>query len=269
VFAPRGGAQLAPENTMAAFDNAAALAVDGFELDVRLSKDGEVVVMHDEHLDRTTDAIGPVSLRTAAQLAALDAGFRFQRDRGDVSRAPRIGVPRLADVLARHPHLPAIIELKGTDVAIAHAAVDVVRQLGALDRVCFGGFDDGVLRAAELADPGVCRSAARTEVRIALYKSYVAWPLGRHRYAAFQIPETFGTTRVVSRRFLNAARRAGVLVQVWTVNEEADMRRLIDWGVDALITDRPDLALAVVADRSLARGRSPGIVDAPASARGR
>jgi glycerophosphoryl diester phosphodiesterase len=154
------------------------------------------------------------------------------------------------------PSLPLIIELKGDDPAIAHAAVDVVRRSDALDRVCFGGFTDAVLRAARSADPAVCTSAARNEIRWALYRSYVFWPLGPRAFHAFQVPEMVETTRVVSPRFLRVARGAGRLVQVWTVNDRDDMRRLADWGVDGWITDRPDLALEVV---GLARRQGKGV----------
>ena len=140
VFAHRGGAGLAPENTRGAFRQAAALGVDGCELDVRLSKDGEVVVIHDATLDRTTDADGPVSALTAAELGRVDAGFRFGADAGFPWRGRGEGVPRLADVLADHPALPFIIEVKGDDPAVAEAAAAVVARAGALDRVCFGGF---------------------------------------------------------------------------------------------------------------------------------
>ena len=230
---------------MAAFDQVAALGVDGIELDVRLAKDGEVVVMHDADLARTTDAHGPVSAFTAAELARVDAGARFERDGATPFRDRGIGVPRLAEVLARHATMPLIIELKGRDPAVASAAVAVVRRAASLDRVCFGGFTDRVLRAARAADPGVCTSAARNEIRWALYRSYVGWPVGPRPYRAFQVPEMSETTRVVSPRFLRVARGAGRLVQVWTVNEPADMRRLAEWGVDGWITDRPDLAIEV------------------------
>jgi glycerophosphoryl diester phosphodiesterase len=262
VFAHRGGAGLAPENTMAAFDRAASLGVDGVELDVRLAKDGEVVVVHDEDLARTTDRRGPIAALTADELARVDAGARFQLNGAAPFRGQGLGVPRLADVLPRLPAMPLIIELKGADPAIAHASVEVVRQAGALDRVCFGGFFDPVLRAARAAHRDVCTSAARNEIRWALYRSYVRWPLGPRAYRAFQVPETSGTTRVVSPRFLRVARGDGRLVQVWTVNDPADMQRLADWGIDGWITDRPDLALQVAASlRSSASGSlSPGLV---------
>jgi glycerophosphoryl diester phosphodiesterase len=244
VFAHRGGAALAPENTRGAFRQAAALGVDGCELDVRLSKDGEVVVIHDATLDRTSDADGPVSALTAAELARVDAGFRFGPDAGFPWRGRGEGVPRLADVLADHPLLPFIIEVKGDDPAVADAAVAVVRGAGALDRVCFGGFADVTLAAVRAAQPGVCSSAATEEIRRALYKSYVWWPFGRVPYQAFQVPETSNGTRVVSRRFIRCARRAGRVVHVWTVNTAEDVVRLKAWGVDGVITDRPDIAVS-------------------------
>lgn len=245
VFAHRGGAALAPENTAVAFAQAAAMGVDGCELDVRLSRDGEVVVVHDATLERTTDAAGPVGALTAAELARVDAGFRFGADAGHPWRGRGEGVPRLADVLAAHPELPFIVELKGDDPAVAHAATAVVRDRRALDRVCFGGFFDVTLAAARAAAPSACTSGATEEIRSALYRSYFWMSPGAVAYQAFQVPETSNGTRVVSRRFVRAARRAGLVVHVWTVNTPEDMARLKAWGVDGVITDRPDVALAV------------------------
>src|SRR5262245_27486900 len=139
VFAHRGGAALAPENTLAAFDRGLTLGADGIELDVRLSRDGVVVVHHDATVDRTTDGRGALSALTADELARLDAGYRFQEG---ASRHPfrgcGIGVPRLADVLSQFRGARVIIELKGSSQALALATVDVVRQADALDRVCIG-----------------------------------------------------------------------------------------------------------------------------------
>src|SRR5262252_4414077 len=103
VFAHRGGAALAPENTLAAFDRGLALGADGLELDVHLSRDGEVVVVHDGTLDRTTDLTGPVSARSADELARADAGYRFRRGDAFPFRGQGIGVPTLATVLRRYP----------------------------------------------------------------------------------------------------------------------------------------------------------------------
>lgn len=246
VFAHRGGRALGPENTLAAFAAGIAAGADGLELDVHLSADGHPVVIHDETLDRTTDQRGPVRERTAAELARVDAAWAFAPEQGHPLRGQGIGVPRLDEVLARHPEPRIIIELKTGAPALAQAVVGVVRRAGAEARVCIGGFHDASVRAARQALPGIASSAAALEVRLALYRSWVGLPVRRPPYGGYQIPETAGRTRVVSPRFIRHAHEARLKVQVWTVNDEADMRRLLGWGVDALITDRPDLAATVV-----------------------
>ena len=95
--------------------------------------------------------------------------------------------------------------------------------------------------------------AAREETRWALYRSWVGWPLGRHRYQEFQVPEVSGSTTVVSRRFVEHAHRAGVAVKVWTVDAAADIERLLDWGVDGIISDSPDVAAPIVSARASRR----------------
>ena len=252
VFAHRGGAALAPENTLAAFDRGLTLGADGIELDVRPSRDGVVVVHHDATVDRTTNGRGAVSALTADELARLDAGYRFQEE--GTSRHPfrgcGIGVPRLADVLSQFREARVIIELKGSSRALALATVDVVRRADAVDRVCIGSSSLRSLRAVRAAAPAVATSAAREEVRWAVYRGWLGWPPSRHaKYACFQVPELAGATRVVSPRFVDAARRVGRPVQVWTINQEDDARRLLGWGVQALITDRPDIMVPLVRAR--------------------
>ena len=241
---------------MAAFEHALQLGVDGLELDVRLSRDGEVVVIHDATLDRTTDASGPVADLTAGELERVDAAFRFDADDGYPLRGQRIGIVRLADVVSATAGTPLIVELKGTDPAIASAAVDVVARADALGRVCFGGFSGHVVSTARRAGTGVVTSAAREEIRWALYRSWFGLAPFRPAYFAFQVPERTRLHTIVTPRFIRIMHRAGLVVQVWTVNAEADMTRLLDWGVNGLITDRPDLALRVT--RS-AREATPGV----------
>lgn len=227
VFAHRGGGALAPENTMDAFANGVALGADGLELDVHLSLDGVAVVTHDATVDRTTSARGAVASLTAAELA-------------------RLGLPALSDVLSEFRDARVIVELKLNRKELARAVVDVVRRADAVERVCLGSFGLRVLRAARALEPVIATSAAREEVRWALYRSWVGWPARRASYAGFQVPEWAGATRVVSRRFVDIAHRAGHGVQVWTVDSPEDARRLLAMGVDALITDRPDVIVPVV-----------------------
>ena len=246
VFAHRGGAALAPENTVVAFDNALAFGADGLELDVHLSRDGVVVVHHDRTLERTTNLRGPVAERTAAELARADAGHTFRHGDAFPFRGRGIGVPTLAEVLARYCDVPITIELKVNNFEMARATVAVVRAADAFDRVCLGSFGLRVLRAARAFEPAIATSAAREEVRWALYRSWVRWPVSRVAYGGYQVPEHAGRTRVVSPRFIEAARRAQLGVQVWTVDDEDDARRLLGWGADALITDRPDRIVPAV-----------------------
>ncbi len=241
AYAHRGGSGLAPENTMAAFDHGLELGADGLELDVHLSKDGIVVVHHDRRLNRTTNLQGELATFTAAELGRADAAFHFKRGEGYPFRGAGIGVPTLQAVLERHRDRRVIIEMKVNHSECARAVVDVVRETDAVDRVCLGAFGLRVLRAARALEPAIATSAAREEVRWALYRSWCRWPVSRVPYAAYLVPEFAGGTRVVSPRFVEYAHRAGLAVQVWTVDNEADARRLLSWKVDALITDRPDL----------------------------
>jgi len=247
VYAHRGGAALRPENTLASFDYGLSLGADGLEFDVRLSRDGMVVVHHDATLERTTNAAGPVSSLTADELARVDAAHWFTPQPGAFPyRGHGHGVPRLRQVLSRYPGVPLIIELKANDPELARRAIEDVHAAGATDRVALGSFGWRVLRAARQLEPRIPTGASREEVRLALYRSWLRWPLGKEAYQEFQIPERSGPTRIVSRRFIAHAHRAGIRVKVWTVNDPADMRRLLEWGVDALISDRPDLAVAAV-----------------------
>jgi glycerophosphoryl diester phosphodiesterase len=246
VIAHRGGAKRRPENTMTAFDYAVALGVDAIELDVHLSRDGVPVVIHDPTLARTTDASGTVAERTADELARLDAAFRFERDGAFPFRGQEIGVPTLEAVLARHRGMPFMVELKGSVPELARRVVDVVTRQDAADRVIYGSFSDVSMAALRRAAPDAITSAASREVSAALIRSYCWLKPRPSGYQLFQVPEVKGGTRVVSRRFVAGARRAGLPVQVWIVNEAAEMTRLLEWGVTGIISDMPDVAISAV-----------------------
>jgi glycerophosphoryl diester phosphodiesterase len=246
VFAHRGGSALAPENTLAAFDNGLALGADGLELDVHLSRDRVVVVHHDRMLDRTTSLVGRLADRTAAELARADAGCRFARDGAFPFAGHGIGVPTLDEVLTRYPDRLIVIEMKVNTAAFAECVIETVRRRKAVDRVCLGAFGARVLRAARRIEPAIATSAGREEVRWALYRSWCRWPVSHPSYSGYQVPELAGTTRVVSPLFVEHAHRAGLGVQVWTVDSREHAARLISWGVDALITDRPDAIVPLV-----------------------
>jgi len=245
VFAHRGGARLAPENTMPALDNGMRLGADGLEFDVQLSSDGIPVVIHDQTLDRTTDHSGPVKALTADQLARVDAGYRLEIGGRWPFRGQGIGVPSLDDVLARHAGARMIVEMKGGQAELARAVGSSIRKANAVERTCVGSFYPTSVAALRAEFPDIVTSASQPEARWALHRSWVRWPLAKPRpYSAFQLPEFAGRMRVVSRNFLRHVHREGHAVQVWVVNERADILRLLDWGVDGIISDRPDIAVA-------------------------
>jgi glycerophosphoryl diester phosphodiesterase len=249
VFAHRGGCALGPENTIAAFDRGLAAGADGLELDVHLSADGVVVVHHDETLDRTTNGAGPLARRTAAELAAVDAGYRFAQGACFTFRGQGVGIPTLREVFRRYPNVPIIIEMKVDSAEMGQALADDVRRADAVERVCAAGFGARAVRAVRASIPEMATSACAPEVRLALYRSWVNWPVRRVAYGGYQVPEVAGGHRIVSPRFIRHAHAADLKVQVWTVDERDDMDRLLRWGVDALISNTPDVAVAARDDR--------------------
>ena len=246
AYAHRGGAGLAPENTLVAFDTGLATGADGIELDVRLSLDGVAVIMHDPTVNRTTDATGPVDAWTAVELAGLDAGYHFARDGAHPFRGRGIGVPSLREVLDRHRATSLIIELKSADPRLARAVVDEISAAGALARVTVGSFQKGALDAVRALDPAIRTGADMDDVRNGLDASPAGGFQGKRAFDALQVPEIYAGLRIVTPEFIARAHDAGIAVMVWTVNHEDDMRRLLEWGVDGLITDRPDLAVPIV-----------------------
>lgn len=245
VFAHRGGAKLAPENTMAAIDNGMSLGADGLEIDVQLSADGVPVVIHDPTLDRTTDRSGPVRELTASELARVDAGFRLEIDGRYPFRGQGHGIPILDDVLAKHSKTRVIIEMKGGQPELARAVAASIRKADAIDRICVGSFHQSSIDTIRAEHADVITSASQEEARWTLHRSWVRWPwISTQPYFAFQVPEHAGRMRVVSRAFVRQVHRQGQVLQVWVVNDRDKILRLLDWGVDGIISDRPDIAVA-------------------------
>jgi len=243
---------------MAAFERGLEAGADGLELDVHLSSDGVPVVCHDPTLDRTTNASGRIDRRTAAELSRIDAGFRWADEAGNTPFRDRgVGVPTLREVLSRFTDVPIIIEMKVDRREMGRAVAAEVLAASAVDRVCAASEGVHAVTAAREALPAMATSASRWDVRLALYRSWAHWPVRGGRYGGYQVPETAGLIRVVSPAFIRHAHSAGLEVQVWTVDDEGDMERLLAWNVDALITNRPDLAVSV-RDRFMSVRQSAG-----------
>ena len=231
---------------MAAFERGLAAGADGLELDVHLSSDGVVVVCHDATLDRTTDASGPIASRTAAELSRIDAGYRWTDANGNHPfRSCGVGVPRFRDVLHQFPDVPIIIEMKVDHPEMGHALAAEVLAASAVERVCAAADGRRAIWAAREAVASMARSGGRGDVGLALSRSGGQWRVRETEYGGYQVPETAGTIRVVSPAFVRHAHDAGLQVQVWTVDDTPDMERLLGWGVDGLISNRPDFAVRI------------------------
>ena len=246
AIAHRGGAKLRPENTLVAFDHAESLGVDGFECDVRLSRDGVPVVIHDATLERTTAGSGPVSARTAKELAAIDAGAKFGESAGFPFRGSGHGVPPLAGLLDRHPDIPIVVEIKGDDAAVVPTILSTLRASRQPGRYVIGGFSQPVLAAVRQLAPEYPTGASREEVKAAIRRSYFRIPPRKSGYALFQVPFVFQRRQIFRAPFVRTVTRAGIQVQSWIIDEEPTMRLLMSWGVTGLISDRPDIAVRVV-----------------------
>jgi len=247
AIAHRGGAGLRPENTMAAFDHARTLGVDAVECDVHLSRDDVPMVIHDATLERTTNATGAVASRAASELMTLDAAHHFQDGDDFPFRGKGFGVPRLADLLDRHPDLPVVIEVKGDRAEVVPAIVRAIRSARRPARVFIGGFSHTVLRAFRTLAPEIPTGASRDEVEAAARRVAQGLAPERTGYALFQVPYFFRGQQVLTEAFARAVTLAGIRLQSWVIDTEEDMRMLVDWGVTGLISDRPDVAVRTLA----------------------
>ncbi len=254
-FAHRGGSLLAPENTLPAFERGAALGADALELDIQMTRDGRLVVSHDETIDRTTDGTGPVSSYTYDELRRFDAGYRFTPDGGATFpfRGQGITIPLFSDVLERFPTLRINVDLKESTAEREAAFWRLLQDFAAEDRVLAGCFEHAPLaRFRRLCEGRVATSASRPEVRnfVLAALSHTTRLALRPMYDALQVPETAGALRIVSLTTVTAAHRMGLAVHVWTVDEREGMERLLDLGVDGLMSDRPDVLADVLDDRA-------------------
>ncbi len=254
VLAHGGGQRLWPDNTMRAFGGAADIGADVLEIDVHQDADGVFRVLHDSTVDRTTDGAGAVASLTGAEISRLDAGYRWTVNGPSSAatgefpyRGQGVTIPTLAEVLAGSPNMAVNIELKQDSEAAGRALCQQLRESGNALRVMVASFHSKPLRAFRQACPEVATSASRTEVTL----FYV---LARARLAAVysppfqavQVPVAQGGLTVVTPHFIEAAQARNLRVQVWTINERAEMDRLLAMGIDGLITDRPDRALAAL-----------------------
>lgn len=234
IYAHRGASGEAPENTMAAFKLAVEQQADGIELDVQMTADGRLVVIHDELLDRTTDGSGLVAQHTYEQLRGLDASWKFTAYRGE-------GIPLLEQVLEllAPTRLELNIELKNSIIpyeGMEEAVVRLVRQYGMEKQVVLSSFNHYSVVQLTCMAPEM-------EAAI-LYEAglFRPWEYAAGLGARALHPQFYSVTPEIAAN----ARLSGMRVRPWTVNEEADFRRLASAGVDAVITNYPGRFKAIL-----------------------
>ena len=233
-IAHRGGSLEAEENTLPAFEHAVRLGFRHVELDVHLTADGVVVVHHDDTALRMFNDPRAIADMTWADLQTLRS-------------AGGAGVPQLADIFHNFPDLFVNIEAKSD--AVVPALAEVIRRCNALNRVCIGSFEPTrTQQARSLLGDRLCWSPARNGVA-ALWAAGWGLPAPATTFPVVQIPTHYKGIPVVTPRFVRAAHARGVLVQVWTVDDEPQMHQLLNTGVDALMTDRPTLLRQVLIQR--------------------
>jgi glycerophosphoryl diester phosphodiesterase len=268
-FAHQGGDLEAPSNTLYAFVEAVARGADVIELDVHATADGELVVVHDATVDRTTDGSGRVDSKTLEELKALDAAHWFvpgsgavrgsgeeryvlrgvatgERPAPDGYRPEDFRIPTLREVLERFPDVYVSIDIKETapeTTPYEATLAGLLREFGRADDVIVASFSDRAMETFKQLAPEISTAVSRRQAE-ALWRGMLAgagYDGGADHHHAVQVPVTFKGHQVVSTPFVQQAHGAGLAVHVWTVNDRPEMEWLLDVGVDGIITGRPTL----------------------------
>ncbi|CAN5892625.1 glycerophosphodiester phosphodiesterase [soil metagenome] len=254
-LAHRGSSLRAPENTVEAFRLAVEEGAEGLELDVHMSRDGGIIVIHDYTVDRTTDGIGPVREKLLSEIKSLDAGYRFSFDGGYSFpyRGKRLGVPTLEEVYRRFPQPVVNVEIKEDLPDIEEAVLRVIKKAGAEDRTLVAAQMHGVNRRFRKVSRGLIPTSA-SKFEIGLF--YLLSRLWLERvlkpaYTAIQIPRRHLQIELLTTRFVTAAHDRGVRIDVWTVDDPDEMHHVLNLGVDVIMTNRPRLLAEVLEQRQV------------------
>ena len=252
-FAHRGASLRAPENTLEAFRLAAGSGAGGLELDIHMTADGHIVVIHDGSVNRTTDGVGFVRDMTLREIYSLDAGYSFTPDGGITYpyRGQGVRVPELAEVIREFPDHRVNIDIKEARPGVEAALLEVISDVDAGDRTLVVSETSGVInRFRKLSEGRIPTGASRREMAV-FYRLSMLHMEGflRPLYDALQVPVEYRGREVVTPRFVQAAHNRGVRVDVWTIDDPAEVRRLLDLGVDVVMTNRPEVLEGVLGER--------------------
>lgn len=249
VVAHRGGGLERPENTLIAFDHASQISPKMIlEMDVHLTKDNHLVVIHDETVDRTTNGTGFVRDKTLEDLQKLDAGDQFQDDSGSYPyRDQGIVIPSLRDVLLKYPHHRMLIELKVASQDMVKNLIELIDELKIFDRILLASPFHRVIEQIRMQRPHWIFAGSTTQVyqSLILVNMFLE-PIDPIIADVYSIPEKSNGIRLLSQRLLRQMHRRGKPIFIWTINDLESMKRLMAFGVDGLVTDRPSQLFRLV-----------------------
>lgn len=251
VIAHQGGDGLWPGDTLYAYEHAVQIGADVLEMDAHLTKDGQIVLMHDEKVDRTTDGTGLIEDMTLDQLKKLDAAYQWSADgKSFPYRGQGIQVPTLAELFQQFPRLRYVIEIKLTENPIDAPLCDLIRKNKMQDKVVIASFHDEAMQRFRKTCPEVATSAARGEVTkfVLLGKVFLSGLIAP-QYQSIQPPYDPAESMnipIMTERFIKQAHAKHLAVEPWTVDDPKLMKQYITWGVDGIMTDRPDLMVQVL-----------------------
>jgi glycerophosphoryl diester phosphodiesterase len=257
VIAHQGGDGIFPGDTMYAYEKAVELGADVLEMDAHITKDGEIVLMHDEKVDRTTDGSGLIEDLTLAELKQLDAAYQWSNDGGKTFpfRGRGIQVPTLRELFEKFPDMRYVIEIKLTKNPIDMPLCNLIREKNMQEKVVIASFHDEAMAMFRTICPEVATSASRGEVTkfVILGKVFLSGWVSPN-YQALQVPweksESKGI-QVMTARFIRESHAKNLHVEPWTVDDPELMKQYIQWGVDGIMTDKPDVMIDVLKEMGL------------------
>lgn len=261
VIGHRGAAGERPENTLPSFARALELGAAILESDVHPTRDGEIVMFHDDTLERTTDGAGPVSARSLAELSRLDAGHRFSGDGGRTFpfRGQGVRIPTLAEAFQAFPGARFNLELKEGAPGFVDAVLDLLERTRRIETTLLAAEKDAIM--AEIRTRSAARglpvaTSASTGDALRFVRAAVDGAPPDPGPLALQVPAGFGGRPLVTEAFVRHAHAHGIEVHVWTINDPGEMARLLELGVDGLVTDFPGRMVELLSARSR-RGAPP------------
>lgn len=251
VTAHRGDSKYYPENSKVAFNSAVELGVDVIETDVHISSDGIIFIWHDENTKKLDGDERSISTRPWSELKELDLGFLYIDKNGKRPFASQgIRLMTFSEALHAFPNTRFNVDLKDNNINLVQGMYRILEQDSAFDRVVVASFSSENLKAIRKFSDRVATSYGQSEVllRVILSKLNLFRFVSNFlpRYPVIQVPVSSGGITVVTKRFIKILHKRGVKIQVWTINEKEEMKKLYKMGVDGVMTDDPRLLLEVV-----------------------